>query len=76
MVVFVIIFGLFVIIFNIIGIEIKGDWSLVECFFLIMIFYFDLFVNIRILVIIMVSLVGGFLVGLIVGFIGGVYCFF
>lgn len=75
-VVLVIIFGLFVIISNITGIEIKGDRSLVERPFLTTISHSDSLANTRTLVITTASLVGGPLVGSIVGFIGGVHRFF
>ena len=68
-VVLVIIFGLFVIISNITGIEIKGDRSLVERPFLTTISHSDSLANTRTLVITTASLVGGPLVGSIVGFI-------
>lgn len=74
--VLVIIFGLFVIISNITGIEIRSDKSLVERPFLTSISHSDSLANTRTLVITTASLVGGPFVGSIVGFIGGVHRFF
>lgn len=70
-----IIFGIFVIISNMTGIEIRGDRSLVERPILTSISHSDSLANTRTLVITTASLVGGPLVGTVVGFIGGIHRF-
>ena len=67
----IIIFGIFVIISNLTGIEIRGDKSLIEHPILTTISHSDSLANTRTLVITTASLVGGPLVGTIVGIIGG-----
>ncbi|WP_373808378.1 LytS/YhcK type 5TM receptor domain-containing protein [Streptococcus ferus] len=74
--VLIIIFGLFVIISNMTGIEIKSDRSIVERPILTTISHSDSLANTRTLVITTASLVGGPLVGTVVGFIGGIHRFF
>ena len=74
--VLIIIFGIFVIISNMTGIEITSDKSLVERPILTTISHSDSLANTRTLVITTASLVGGPLVGTVVGFIGGVHRFF
>lgn len=70
-----IIFGIFVIISNMTGIEIRGDRSLVERPILTSISHSDSLANTRTLVITTASLVGGPVVGTVVGFIGGIHRF-
>ena len=72
----IIIFGIFVIISNLTGIEIRGDKSLIEHPILTTISHSDSLANTRTLVITTASLVGGPLVGTIVGIIGGIHRFF
>lgn len=72
----VVIFGVFVIISNITGIEISNDGGLVERPILTSISQSDSLANTRTLVITTASLVGGPIVGAVVGLVGGIHRFF